>query len=1567
MENYVILEHVGEGSFGKVYKARRKNTGFTVAMKMIQKHGKSEKDIKNLRQEIGILRTLNHDNIILMFDAFETDRDFCVVTEYAQGELFDILQDDKRLPEKTVQQIAKQLVRALHYLHSNRIIHRDMKPQNVLIGSNGRIKLCDFGFARAMSNNTIVLTSIKGTPLYMSPELVKEQPYDASSDLWSLGVILYELYVGQPPFYTNSIYSLINHIVKDPVKYPSDISKEFKSFLQGLLQKNPSKRLNWPHLLDHPFVRESEADRENAFVERSLYVGCGGFGGPRERLESIMGADKLNLYATQKVNDVAFNNTAPGSLPHAMVQQERQRRQKVEEELFRQRAVALIQAREAEIHQKQQQFQIQQEQQRIQKQQQHEMFEKQLQESEQEQLQQHKQQVSHSANSAAPPDEALQHHQDKLHVLRMSMSWEESASLTDLLHGAAVQDLSGQQYGHSHNRDGDDAELSFDPATKLDFSNLSNISDSFPPQPPHNIPPASTYNDTTNANIAKNTNSISMNGGSSRVTSPVKASLHSKAVHNVANTNNYASDWPPIEEDAGVAIHAEDAINRHVSRNGGDSERSRPRSPEAQEIPDEGNVISQAHHFTSLLQQSNSIAEEDEENYEDDYNYSNSNYYNTNSFDDNTTDELQQKEENEINNRAFSPLVSLCTEEVQLFWQNWARDVMSSKTTHKNQLLRDQFQLLLTSLQWLSNYCIENRNISDLEALPTNLTINFSRLVSFICEGLSQIQWAILGKSESIDLLTAINITGVFLSECSALVSLTESLLTASFTSGLSQVKVALLQWILLLSTFPTKEEALQPQFPSLSALASRSHDNMHVGPDCWLRMSDRWNVVQIFCNSLTQHINNLHQLSNQRSNDGTANNNKRRLAEVSDAIECVLSLWPVVSRWAVPRHKDGFIEVCVAQQIHLHLLELLRHCLTNLSRQPFSLQLLPILEQNPDLWQIISTDHSEKELGSVSSVLIWGCIAALSQRHSISCDVCEYEDQASNEYIADEVYRHRSLVKVLSERLCSVAGSNSKENEVLIPSLLSECCNALEQRQIAPSSLSSIRQSMISLLFRLVVAESQSNTGVDSAMGLCHEVTRFERGQFFQMLVSTYSRNRGEGDEELSGYISMLLGLVVAAQPSSLTAIQLKKLIEAGTQVVSVQNGVDEAQCVLFLYLSHGLQLLITSASGVLRREALELEASLFRCCESTRLPHRLCHFLSTTSLTSLSSRRLWSSEVWQLCGYRVPSCISACVLRCIRQPAHNNSNKNGGGSLYSNSVISEWRRSDAALLLFAAATGTTTSTQNNRNTDETSSKLGWLGVFSRWEMCSSACTLLTGIISHANGAHATKNRAGEEHAVLDKALSLLKESELLTVLLNSLSEQNLSQIHNDIKLSLQDAPSITSVWLQQWFPDVSSHDPASFVSGATVSAVMLSLVSAIIHHILLWLAAAAVAPASNNAKDNHSNSNREMLQKYVLETLFRRHAIALLLSVASNTAAYSSTVVNHTPSMTAVLAEARGVNHLVSVMSELVLTSSKFLQQVNTCLLSIYTIPKKLLILFNIVVMSILLVCGATRVGSA
>ncbi|XP_060117927.1 serine/threonine-protein kinase 36 isoform X3 [Heteronotia binoei] len=254
MEKYHVLEVIGEGSFGRVYKGRRKYSAQVVALKFIPKVGRSQKELKNLQREIEIMRGLHHPNIVQMLDSFETDKEVVVVTDYAEGELFQILEDDGNLPEEQVRDIASQLVSALYYLHSHRILHRDMKPQNILLGKGGVIKLCDFGFARAMSIHTMVLTSIKGTPLYMSPELVEEKPYDHTADLWSVGCILYELYVGTPPFYTNSIFQLVSLIIKDPIKWSKNMSPHFKNFLQGLLMKDPRQRLSWPELLYHPFI-----------------------------------------------------------------------------------------------------------------------------------------------------------------------------------------------------------------------------------------------------------------------------------------------------------------------------------------------------------------------------------------------------------------------------------------------------------------------------------------------------------------------------------------------------------------------------------------------------------------------------------------------------------------------------------------------------------------------------------------------------------------------------------------------------------------------------------------------------------------------------------------------------------------------------------------------------------------------------------------------------------------------------------------------------------------------------------------------------------------------------------------------------------------------------------------------------------------------------------------------------------------------------------------------------------------------------------------------------------------
>ncbi|OHS98510.1 AGC family protein kinase [Tritrichomonas foetus] len=254
MNNYHLLDQIGEGSFGRVYKARRKFTGRIVAIKMINKLGQSKDDILSFRREIDILKKVDHPNIMRHIEIFETNTDFCLVSELARGDLFQIINDNATLPEEVLKSVAAQLVSALTNLHQHRIIHRDMKPQNVLICANGALKVCDFGFARALSCTTLVLTSIKGTPLYMAPELVQEQPYDEKVDIWSLGVILYELYYGKPPFFTNSIYKLIQMIVNEKITWPGKISDQFKDFLLQMLQKDPQRRSSCANLLTHPFI-----------------------------------------------------------------------------------------------------------------------------------------------------------------------------------------------------------------------------------------------------------------------------------------------------------------------------------------------------------------------------------------------------------------------------------------------------------------------------------------------------------------------------------------------------------------------------------------------------------------------------------------------------------------------------------------------------------------------------------------------------------------------------------------------------------------------------------------------------------------------------------------------------------------------------------------------------------------------------------------------------------------------------------------------------------------------------------------------------------------------------------------------------------------------------------------------------------------------------------------------------------------------------------------------------------------------------------------------------------------
>lgn len=255
MDKYKVIGTLGEGSFGRVYKAKQVSDGHLVALKVIGKRGRSNKELKGFRRECEIQRYLCHPNIIQMLDSFETENEIVVITEFAHKELTDVLSKVGFLPEDQVQKIVWDLVSALFYLHSNRVLHRDLKPQNILLDIKNHAKLCDFGFARNMSRGTHVLTSIKGTPLYMAPELIDEQPYDYTADLWSLGCIIYEMLMGTPPFSTNSILHLIRLITYEQIQWPTFHSENCISFLKGLLQKNPSKRITWDEILNHPFVK----------------------------------------------------------------------------------------------------------------------------------------------------------------------------------------------------------------------------------------------------------------------------------------------------------------------------------------------------------------------------------------------------------------------------------------------------------------------------------------------------------------------------------------------------------------------------------------------------------------------------------------------------------------------------------------------------------------------------------------------------------------------------------------------------------------------------------------------------------------------------------------------------------------------------------------------------------------------------------------------------------------------------------------------------------------------------------------------------------------------------------------------------------------------------------------------------------------------------------------------------------------------------------------------------------------------------------------------------------------
>ncbi|XP_007904392.1 serine/threonine-protein kinase ULK2 isoform X2 [Callorhinchus milii] len=260
---------IGHGAFAVVFKGRhRKKPDWEVAVKCINKKNLSKSQIL-LGKEIKILKELQHENIVALYDVQETPNSVHLVMEYCNGgDLADYLQAKGTLSEDTIRIFLQQIAAAMRVLHSKGIIHRDLKPQNILLSNisrkksnvNGiRVKIADFGFARYLQSNMMAAT-LCGSPMYMAPEVIMSQHYDAKADLWSIGTVIFQCLVGKPPFQANSPQDLRFFYEKNKnlvPNIPSETSSHLGGLLLGLLQRNQKDRMDFETFFNHPFMDQA--------------------------------------------------------------------------------------------------------------------------------------------------------------------------------------------------------------------------------------------------------------------------------------------------------------------------------------------------------------------------------------------------------------------------------------------------------------------------------------------------------------------------------------------------------------------------------------------------------------------------------------------------------------------------------------------------------------------------------------------------------------------------------------------------------------------------------------------------------------------------------------------------------------------------------------------------------------------------------------------------------------------------------------------------------------------------------------------------------------------------------------------------------------------------------------------------------------------------------------------------------------------------------------------------------------------------------------------------------------
>ncbi|KAK1801924.1 hypothetical protein P4O66_022550 [Electrophorus voltai] len=269
--DFNFLKVIGKGSFGKVLLARHHGDDKFYAVKVLQKKAiLKKKEEKHIMSERNVLlKNVKHPFLVGLHYSFQTADKLYFVLDYINGgELFYHLQRERCFLEPRARFYAAEIASALGYLHSLNIVYRDLKPENILLDSQGHIILTDFGLCKENIEPNGTTSTFCGTPEYLAPEVLHKQPYDRTVDWWCLGAVLYEMLYGLPPFYSRNTAEMYDNILNKPLQLKPNISNAARHLLEGLLQKDRTKRLgctdDFTEIKNHMFFSPINWDDLNA-------------------------------------------------------------------------------------------------------------------------------------------------------------------------------------------------------------------------------------------------------------------------------------------------------------------------------------------------------------------------------------------------------------------------------------------------------------------------------------------------------------------------------------------------------------------------------------------------------------------------------------------------------------------------------------------------------------------------------------------------------------------------------------------------------------------------------------------------------------------------------------------------------------------------------------------------------------------------------------------------------------------------------------------------------------------------------------------------------------------------------------------------------------------------------------------------------------------------------------------------------------------------------------------------------------------------------------------------------